>query len=171
LRCSIFIGDFFFCRGLITFCLYSSPGCKRASGGSGGKGGNVYIIADPEVNSLNFRTIHFNAENGAHGGGNGMTGRNGKDVYIKVPLGTIVRRKLDWANFSQEDYEKFGGELEEDQGQSIDDLNTVFLVAEGGKPGVGNKIVAAKTSSKTKSMVGCMFVFVTIYDSFCIALI
>ena len=117
----------------------------------------MYIMADPEINSLNFRTIHFNAENGTHGGGNGMTGRNGKDVYIKVPLGTIIRRKINFEDCNQENYGNFG-ESEEDVGQSIDDLNTVFLVAEGGKPGVGNKIVATKSSSKTKSMVRRHFV-------------
>jgi hypothetical protein len=46
----------------------NSPGRKRASGGSGGMGGNVYIRGDPELFSLNFETYHFNAKDGKHGG-------------------------------------------------------------------------------------------------------
>ena len=45
-----------------------SPGRKRASGGSGGIGGNVYIMGDPDLFSLKFNTYHFNATDGKHGG-------------------------------------------------------------------------------------------------------
>lgn len=92
-----------------------SPGRKRASGGSGGYGGNVYIVADNSLTSFTFETSHFNAGDGKHGGsmihcadccficknlinvstGAGLTGRNGKDVYIRVPCGTIVTDRKD----------------------------------------------------------------------------
>jgi GTP-binding protein len=68
-----------------------SPAKKRPSGGNGGKGGNVYIVADKEVTNLNFETIAFNAGDGGNGSSKQMTGRNGKDIIIKVPLGTVVR--------------------------------------------------------------------------------
>lgn len=46
-----------------------SPGRKKASGGSGGKGGNVFLVADKNKVSLRFATVHFNAEDGRSGGG------------------------------------------------------------------------------------------------------
>jgi len=44
------------------------PGKKRPSGGGGGKGGSVFLVADKNVSSLNFPTIHFNAQDGRNGG-------------------------------------------------------------------------------------------------------
>jgi GTPase involved in cell partitioning and DNA repair len=48
--------------------VFYSPGRKRPSGGSGGRGGNVFVVGDPELFSLKFNTYHFNGENGRHGG-------------------------------------------------------------------------------------------------------
>ena len=42
----------------------TSPGCKKPSGGSGGKGGNVFIQGDSQLYSLKFQTYHFNAGDG-----------------------------------------------------------------------------------------------------------
>lgn len=50
-----------------------SPGKKKPSGGNGGIGGNVYIIADKSLSSINFQTFHFNAEDGRHGGSKFIT--------------------------------------------------------------------------------------------------
>jgi len=72
-----------------------APGKKRPSGGSGGKGGNVYIVADRNLTSLKFETFYFNAQDGGNGGSSNCTGRNGKDVYLKVPLGTLVSQRFD----------------------------------------------------------------------------
>lgn len=62
-------------------------------GGDGGKGGDIYFEADSSLNTLiDFKfSKHFRAENGQHGGNNNKTGRNGKDLVIKVPRGTIIR--------------------------------------------------------------------------------
>lgn len=132
------------------------PSSKRPSGGSGGKGGDVYIIGDAEINSLNFRTFHFNAEHGHHGGSNAMTGRNGKDLYIRVPLGTTVTQRIsDEMYFAAAamDSDEFDESLLNPATESIDDLNTVLLVAEGGRPGPGNKVIATKSKgAKVKSM-------------------
>lgn len=59
-------------------------------GGDGGRGGNVVVRVDHNLNTLvayrNAKTIR--AENGSPGGGNRMHGRNGEDVIVKVPQGT-----------------------------------------------------------------------------------
>lgn len=61
-------------------------------GGDGGKGGDVYLVGDPGLKTLlDFRyRREFHAENGRPGGPNRRKGRSGKDVLIRVPLGTVV---------------------------------------------------------------------------------
>ena len=62
-------------------------------GGDGGRGGDVVLIADPDMRTLldfHFQK-HFSAENGQNGSGNMRTGARGKDVEIFVPCGTVVR--------------------------------------------------------------------------------
>ncbi len=63
------------------------------SGGSGGRGGSVILVVDTGLNTLfHFRhNVQFQAERGTHGQGKDMTGAVGKDLYIRVPPGTIVR--------------------------------------------------------------------------------
>ena len=65
--------------------LLISPGKKRPSGGSGGRGGHVFIVGDPEMFSLKFNTYHFNGANGNHGGSK----RNG-DLIIIVDILTLT---------------------------------------------------------------------------------
>ncbi len=62
-------------------------------GGDGGDGGSIYLVSDPGMNSLiRYRyNPYFKAENGAHGKGKNMHGRKGKDLYLKVPVGTVVK--------------------------------------------------------------------------------
>jgi len=62
-------------------------------GGDGGKGGNVVAQMDDHLNTLvsQYYTQHYEAENGGHGGGNNRHGKNGSDVIIRVPPGTIIR--------------------------------------------------------------------------------
>jgi GTP-binding protein len=67
-----------------------SPSKRRPSGGNGGKGGSVYIIADSSVVDLSFETTTFNGGPGGHGSRANMTGRNGRDIIIRVPVGTLV---------------------------------------------------------------------------------
>lgn len=61
-------------------------------GGNGGKGGNVYIIADVNMNTLiDFRLNRLlSAEHGAAGKKRNRTGKTGKDILIKVPIGTRI---------------------------------------------------------------------------------
>src|SRR5512136_2989831 len=62
------------------------------SGGNGGKGGDVYLLADPQFNTLLAfeRQIHFRAANGDHGRGKNQTGAQGEDLLVHVPVGTMA---------------------------------------------------------------------------------
>ena len=65
------------------------------SGGDGGHGGSVYVVASPHTNTLiNFR-FHpeFAAERGQHGMGSNCTGHGGADLELAVPIGTLVYEK------------------------------------------------------------------------------
>ena len=65
------------------------------SGGDGGHGGSVYVVASPHINTLiNFR-FHpeFAAERGQHGMGSNCTGHGGADLELPVPIGTLVYEK------------------------------------------------------------------------------
>jgi len=61
-------------------------------GGSGGYGGNIIIEADENMNTLTnyLGKKHYKAENGDNGLGRNMTGINGKDAILKVPVGTLA---------------------------------------------------------------------------------
>jgi GTP-binding protein len=61
-------------------------------GGNGGRGGHIYFECVESLNTLiDFRyTQHFRAETGLHGSGGNCTGRDGKDLVVKVPLGTVI---------------------------------------------------------------------------------
>lgn len=62
-------------------------------GGNGGRGGHIILVGDPQewtLLSLKF-TKHLYAENGQGGGSGERSGADGKDIYVKVPLGTVAR--------------------------------------------------------------------------------
>ena len=61
-------------------------------GGDGGNGGSISLLADPNLNTLvDFRfQQHFKAERGENGMGNKKSGKSGKDLILKVPIGTQV---------------------------------------------------------------------------------
>lgn len=93
------------------------------AGGDGGNGGDVYLIADENLATLmDFKKQYvFKAESGVNGRIKTQHGRCGKDLYIKVPLGTTVK--------------------EVKTGKIIGDLtqpNQTLLVAKGGRGGRGN---------------------------------
>jgi len=92
-------------------------------GGDGGHGGSIVFVADKNLNTLiDFRyQQHVKAENGQDGKGKKKTGRNGKDLILKVPLGTQI--------------------FEEDNNTLIEDLTKFeqkIIIAKGGKGGLGN---------------------------------
>jgi GTP-binding protein len=61
-------------------------------GGDGGKGGDVFVKADPHTKTLIqlYRKPHCNAEDGERGKGKKKNGKDGQDLFLKVPLGTTV---------------------------------------------------------------------------------
>ncbi|QER41246.1 GTPase ObgE [Thermodesulfobacterium sp. TA1] len=92
-------------------------------GGDGGDGGDVILVADPQVHTLYdfYHQVHFRAENGKPGMGKKMKGRDGEDLILRVPVGTIVK--------------------DAETGEILGDLVTpgqTLVVAKGGKGGRGN---------------------------------
>jgi GTP-binding protein len=102
-------------------------------GGDGGMGGNVYFIADSNMATLvDFHTKpSYKAEAGGSGGPRNMTGKSGEDLYIKVPVGTLI-------------YELFNGE-EKLIGDMVEKGQTL-LVAKGGIGGKGNSRFKSSTN-------------------------
>ena len=92
-------------------------------GGDGGRGGDVYFIADESMTTLmdfKYQSI-FKAENGENGRPKSQHGKGGKDLYIKVPIGTVVK---------DPENDKIIADLTEHE-QKV-------LVAKGGRGGRGN---------------------------------
>jgi len=93
------------------------------NGGDGGRGGSVWARADRNINTLvdyRFARIH-RAENGARGMGSDCDGRAGRDIELRVPVGTVIR--------------------DEDDGALVADLardGARALLARGGRGGLGN---------------------------------
>ena len=79
--------------GMNSFKSYKGKPACGPDGGDGGNGGNVYVVADASMNDLlSFRyTSKYFAGDGERGGTNKCFGRGGKDMIIKVPVGTVVR--------------------------------------------------------------------------------
>ena len=80
-------------NGAISFRREKYVAAGGPDGGDGGNGGNVYLIVDPDANTLiNFRyNKKYKAQNGENGSGNRCYGKSGEDLYIKVPLGTVIK--------------------------------------------------------------------------------
>ena len=79
--------------GVTSFIRYKGVANGGPDGGDGGRGGNVYFVGDAGKSSLvdfEFKKKYI-AENGGKGGPKKCHGKDGADLYIKVPLGTFVR--------------------------------------------------------------------------------
>src|SRR5216117_1421814 len=99
-------------------------------GGDGGRGGSVFVQADPNLATLLDYRYHTKwiAERGAHGKGKNMTGKSADDVYLPVPPGTEVR--------------------DAETGEILGELvkpDATLLVAKGGHGGRGNQHFATPT--------------------------
>jgi GTP-binding protein len=101
------------------------------SGGNGGKGGDVYLLADPHASTLVIfsRQIHFRAPNGEHGRGKNQTGAQGEDLLIPVPVGTVA-------------YDAETGQLLAD----LAEPDQTVQVARGGRGGRGNRTFRSATN-------------------------
>jgi GTP-binding protein len=96
-------------------------------GGAGGHGGDVVILADPQVTTLldYHRRPHRTAENGGYGAGDYRVGTNGAELVLSVPVGTVVK---------------------DEAGETLIDLTepgTRFIAAKGGLGGLGNHALAS----------------------------
>jgi GTP-binding protein len=94
------------------------------SGGNGGRGGDVVVVASRDVATLidlHYRR-HIKAGRGEHGKGKNQTGADGAEAVIRVPVGTVV---------IDADTREAVGELTGDGAR--------LVVAKGGKPGLGNE--------------------------------
>lgn len=101
------------------------------SGGDGGRGGDVWIVADSSLNTLlhlRFNPEHI-AERGRHGEGSNCSGRDGEHRTVRVPVGTQI-------------FESTNGELLHDLAQDGDR----WLAAKGGRGGFGNSHFATSTN-------------------------
>ena len=80
-------------NGAISFRREKYVAAGGPDGGDGGKGGDIYFEVDPDSNTLiDFRyNKKFKAGSGKNGEGNHRYGKSGEDLYIKVPIGTIIR--------------------------------------------------------------------------------
>jgi GTP-binding protein len=99
-------------------------------GGRGGDGGNIYLISDADLNTLAYFRYHAinKARKGAHGQGANKQGKKGADLYLKVPVGTVVKDALT-------------GELLYDFLKP----GEIYLAARGGRGGRGNASFATPT--------------------------
>ncbi len=116
-------------NGAVAFHREKYVAAGGPDGGDGGKGGNIVIAADPHMSTLmDFRYKRkYAAENGADGSGKKCSGKNGADLIIKVPLGTVIRDK--------------------ESGAIIKDISDgePFVLAKGGLGGWGNSHFATPT--------------------------
>lgn len=91
------------------------------TGGNGGRGGNIWLRASAKLSSLTHLKETYTAQDGRNGGTDHRYGRNGKDLEIEVPVGTLVKNA---------------------QGSVLIDLvnsGDGFLIVSGGAGGYGNK--------------------------------
>ena len=116
--------------GAITFRREKYVAAGGPDGGDGGRGGNIYFRVDPNANTLiDFRyTKKFKAQNGENGSGSNKYGKAGEDLYIDVPIGTIIK--------------------DAKTGKVVADLSKqgqIELVLKGGRGGRGNSHFATAT--------------------------
>jgi len=99
-------------------------------GGRGGNGGNIYLVSDENLNTLAYFRFHpiTKAQRGAHGEGGNRQGKSGADLYLNVPVGTVVREK----NKNQVLFDFISPKQQ-------------FLAVRGGKGGRGNASFASST--------------------------
>ena len=117
-------------NGAATFRREKYVAAGGPDGGDGGNGGNIYFQVDKDKNTLiDFRyNRKFKAKDGENGSGNRCNGKYGEDLYIKVPIGTVVK--------------------DAETGKVVADLskpNQTELILKGGRGGRGNSHFATPT--------------------------
>src|SRR3982074_372964 len=118
-------------RGCVSFRREKFVPFGGPDGGDGGLGGSVYLRAVEGMNTLaDFRISRtYKGQNGESGSGNDCTGHGGDDIYVPVPVGTVI--------------------TDRDTGEQLGDLAVeghTLLVAKGGKGGWGNTRFKSSTN-------------------------
>lgn len=118
-------------RGCVSFRREKYVPRGGPDGGDGGKGGDVIIGASSELHTLIDHKYQktYKAQRGQHGKGSNMKGKDGEDLVIKVPVGTVIK---------DADTEEIIADLDEEGKQVV--------VAKGGKGGLGNAHFATPTN-------------------------
>ncbi len=82
-------------NGITSFIHYKGKVSGGPDGGDGGKGGDIIFVADKTLNNLSdyYYKTKYVAENGEPGGSKDCFGRCGKDLVLRVPLGTVIKDK------------------------------------------------------------------------------
>jgi GTP-binding protein len=118
-------------RGLVSFRREKFVPKGGPAGGNGGAGGSVYIEADPHLYTLmdlRYNTLH-EAGDGDPGGSHNKTGKDGEDVVLRVPPGTVIRNNATDAII---------GEVVEPGDR--------LCIAKGGRGGKGNTFFKSSTN-------------------------
>lgn len=99
-------------------------------GGDGGRGGNIFFIVRNDLSTLSEFQYkhHFQAENGEPGGAANRSGKDGADLYIPVPPGTVIRDSVEHRILAD-----------------LTEIGTTFLILKGGRGGRGNARFASST--------------------------
>jgi GTP-binding protein len=123
-------------RGCLAFRREKRVPRGGPSGGDGGHGGSVFVVASAHVNTLINYRFHpeFAADRGEHGQGSNRTGQTGADLELAVPIGTLVHEKSGGGDAPYRLLADLAGE-----GQRV-------LVARGGRGGLGNARFATSTN-------------------------
>ncbi|MEW6410625.1 MAG: GTPase ObgE [Nitrospirota bacterium] len=118
-------------RGCVSFRREKYVPMGGPNGGDGGKGGDIIIRADSQINTLLDLKYHrhYRAKRGEHGKGKNMHGENGSDIIIPVPVGTVVK--------DVESNKVLTDITEEGMG---------VVAAKGGRGGLGNANFATPTN-------------------------
>ena len=136
-------------NGAISFRREKYVAAGGPDGGDGGKGGDVYFVVDKDKNTLiDFRyNKKYKATDGENGSGAKCSGKAGKNIYIKVPIGTILKDNetgkiiADLSNPGQEELVLKGGRGGRGNQHFATSTRQVPRFAEDGEPGQEKEIV------------------------------
>src|SRR3989344_3829374 len=121
-------------NGAISFKRNAQTAKGGPDGGNGGNGGNLYVQGENDVDTLtSFRyKKEIKAQDGVNGGRYNLYGKNGQDLVINVPLGTVITN------------------LETKEGFEVTNETDKILIAKGGKGGRGNNEFKTSTAQAPK---------------------